>query len=761
MALYHTIASYPLLIQGFSRTQENDGRPGIDGVTIASFEADLGKEIGRLHQELINKTYKPSPLLLFERRKVGGGSRILSVATVRDRIVQSSAFIVLNPVIDTHLEDTSYAYRKGFSREMAARKINQLYRDGYEWIVDADICNFFGQINHDILLQRLADIVKEDDIIELVKSWIQCECVFNYEKSRMEMGIPQGLSISPILANLYLDKFDEELTEKGYKLVRYSDDFIILAKSKPQAEKALQVTQDLLADLELELNPEKTHITSFDQGFKYLGYLFVRSLVMSASKKDTSKPDTVSEYQDTRPGSKAKTTLLKHLKALDKKETADTSPPPAEDSISPKEIDVEASVGQSLLQALQVKGISLDDFIKDLAENKKITSLTTDESLPDEDLFVSEEDIINSGPSEQKGIPTPEKPAPQANVNTKVLSLKRTLYIQEQGTVLSKESNRFVILKDSQELLDIPSIKVHQIVIFGTCTITPAVMQFCLYSNIPIILLSSRGKYFGRIESGDAGNSDLERLQLLRTFDASFTHSFAKDIIRGKLTNQKVLLQRSVRRRRNSHISDSIEKLKHMNASLKKTLSIDTIRGYEGRSAALYFQIFGRLFDQSTPFYSENFKRIKRPPTDPINSMLSFGYTLLSANIISFLRSYGLNPYIGYFHALRQGHPALASDLIEEFRHCIDSLVVQIINKHILTDKDFYFVKDPYTPCYMTNTARKEFVRQFELRMSLPTTHPETGVKADYRRCIDLQVRQLTRVIKGEKYKYKPFTLYF
>lgn len=753
MNLYSQISSYSFLIKGFDKVLESDGAPGSDGVSLISFDENLEENINRLRAELVNFKYKPKPLLMFERLKNDGTKRRLMIPAVRDRVVQSSAYIVLNPIIDAQLEKESFAYRQGLSREAAARKINMLYDEGYTWIVDADIRKYFDNINHDMLLKRFEEIIPEKDVIDLINSWVKAEYFFNNNKVKIQSGVPQGSVISPMLANLYLDKFDEEIIKQGYQLVRYADDFIILTKSKGEAERALEITRDLLTTLKLELNKEKTVIKSFDEGFKYLGYIFLRSLITPASPKDTALPlGKASSYIENEVINKIR---QKH-KSIKGQPEAKTDEELTESKISSTEI------GAAFLEALSKKGITLKQFLEQsaVAVNQNTAALMPNEEVAK--ALLSEEEFEEEESVEEVKEITP----PEAKPNLTVL--KHTLYIQEQGSILKKEGNRFVVIKSGsltgggdKELSEIPAIKVREVIIFGSCTLSPSVIQYCLKARIPVTLLSSRGRYYGRIESTDQPNGEYAKLQILRTMDEKFSLDFAKKIVAAKINNCRVHLQRRIKRKANDRLTETVEKLKTIINRLEISQTIDEVRGYEGNAAAVYFSTFGNLFDQSTGFYKEKFIREKRPPKDPINSLLSFGYTMLNSCIISFLFARGLNPYIGFVHSLKSGHPALASDIIEEFRNLIDSMVVQIINKKILTQKDFYYAKEPDTPCFLTNEARKSFINQFEIKMHQRTTHATTGFKVDYLRYIDLQVQQFLQVIKGEKEFYEPFTLKF
>ncbi|MBZ0198361.1 MAG: CRISPR-associated endonuclease Cas1 [Ignavibacteriaceae bacterium] len=749
MEFYNQIISYPSLLYGYYRVKENDGAAGVDRVTVDAFEDNLQKNISRLNYELTVGKYQPLPLLAFERKDPPESNsskssrddkiRLLTIPAVRDRVIQSSALNILEPIIDSELEDESFAYRKGFSREGAARRINNLFNKGYCWLLDADIRKFFDTVDHTILFTRLATLLNDDMAIELIKKWVQAEYIFKNKKIKQTIGLPQGSVVSPILANLYLDKFDEEISKRGLHLVRFADDFVILTKTKTEAADALKLTQELLADLKLELNINKTTITSFNDGFKYLGYLFLNSLILPVGAKDKSKPIPFDGKTETL------IEIERFKEITSQKEKVKSFKKNAEST----------EFGKKLLLALEKKGITVEDFISALRQDEAVQAADKSEAK-----VVNEDETEITTPDDNEGTKL-EKTKAGLLLNTEVyaFSVKRTLYVHTQGAELRKEGERLIVIKSDSVLIDIPSLRISQVIIFGSCSITPAAMQFCLTNNIPITLLSSSGKYYGKVESSKGKNIELERLQFFTSVDETFNLALSKTCISGKITNTRTLLQRSIKRRYDTEIEAVINSMKKSLIDLSKAENIEQLRGIEGNAAAEYFSVYGRTLLKETGFYQPVFKRIKRPPVDPINSLLSFGYTLLSANIYSTVSALNLNPYVGFFHTIRQGHPALASDLIEEFRHVIDSLVIQVINKSILTRKHFYFVKDPDTPCLLTKEGRKEFIRQFEIKMNRITTHTPTGKKADYRRCILFQVQQYIKVLKGVKQDYEPMKI--
>lgn len=733
--VYDKIASYSSLLQGFYRVRENDGVPGFDHVSIDDFEENIKENISLLYRQLKRFSYSPKPFLMFESKKHNGKIRLISIPCVRDRVVQESAMIVIEPIIESELENESYAYRKGFSREGAAQKIISLFNKGFCWLADADIHDFFNNIDHSILISRVKEIISDPDAVDLLIKFITPEYYYKNKKYRQTKGLPLGSAISPLLANLYLDKFDEEIKKRGMQLVRFADDFLILTKTKPDAEQAIKVSETLLESLKLKLNAGKTKVSSFKEGFQYLGYIFLNSLVVPASPKDNTRirssffNDSLDE--DTLRKIASKKEKVKKLEAV------------LNSSV----------VGSAFLKALEEKGITLTQFIDEQAK------LSPKENAQAEKTLIKDVETEDDFPDIEPPADIQKvKEVPRA---VSIGEFKRTLYLHEQGCTLSKEGGRFFVTKGETILLEIPIIRISHIIIFGNCLITPAVYQTCLINNIPIALLSSRGRYYGTIDSYVNRNTELEKIQFLRSLDKSFSLAFAINQVKIKIHNSRVLLQRHNKKIKSSEINSVLDRTKNVLQSIDSVSSVEQLRGIEGNAASEYFQNFGTLFNPDTGFYSANFSRVRRPPTDQVNSLLSFGYTLLGFNLFSFLDAYGLNPYIGFYHVDRQGHPTLVSDIIEEFRHVIDSLVLYVINRKILKKSDFYFLKEPSSPCMLTKRGREEYLRQFEIKMHQVTTHSPSGAKVNYRKCLQLQAIQLANYLKGNLSDYHPMKIIF
>ncbi|ETX03376.1 MAG: hypothetical protein ETSY2_33635 [Candidatus Entotheonella gemina] len=699
-SLLHELTRFPTLVRAFDRVEENQGGPGIDGETIQEFSADLEQQLLNLQREVREQRYHPKALLRIYVEKDDGSPRPLSIPAVRDRVLQTAAALVLTPILEPAFEDVSYAYRPGRSVNQAVQHIMALREKGYQWVVDADIRRYFDEIPHGKLVACLREHVADAGVLALVQQWLTMEVVGNHERFRLQKGVPQGSPLSPLLANLYLDRFDETLTDRGYKLIRFADDFVILCKSRPKAEAALELTEAVLDDLQLALHPGKTRITHFDHGFRYLGVQFLRSMAF--------RP----KYADEVP---------EHLKP--------TRMPQAKADARPVATHMEPVPFQA---PLPEEGTAVAEAFRD--------ALT---GLPSEEAKQLWHDLCDV--TEEADFPLPTVGHDP---------YLRSLYLMEQGAVLAKENERFVVRKSGAVLRKIPALKVDQILVFGNVQITTPAMHFCLLEDIPIFLLSSRGRYYGVVESSATDKVLLHRDQFARMAEPGFGLQIARELVRGKVANSRALLLRSARRRSHEGLRLAANALQQIQDRLHEAASLETLRGMEGTAAARYFAVWPELLGTDWPFPG----RKRRPAPDPVNALLSFGYTLLFYNTYALVHAQGLHPHVGVYHALQTGHAALVSDLMEEFRApVIDATVLALLHRRQVRPDDFRMPAEAGMPCRLTDEARKKVTQAFEKAFSRRVTHPDAGGSCDYRRAISLQAQRLVAVIKGEQTRYQPF----
>jgi CRISPR-associated protein Cas1 len=287
--LFEAATRLDALEAAWVKVRGNGGCAGSDGVTLERFALGAPGRLVALQRALREGRYAPEPLRLFEVPKPDGGVRPLAVPVVADRIAQTALAQALGPLVEPELSEASFAYRPGRSVQQAVHAICR-YRDaGFTWVVEGDIERCFERIPHAPLLDRLERLLAErpgaEAVTALVALWLEG---FGHDLGTPGTGLAQGSPLSPLLANLYLDVVDEALEAEGagVRLVRYADDLVLLARSEAGAGAALERLAALLAAHALALNPEKSRVVSFDRGFRFLGHLFVRSMVLKAAFKE-------------------------------------------------------------------------------------------------------------------------------------------------------------------------------------------------------------------------------------------------------------------------------------------------------------------------------------------------------------------------------------------------------------------------------------------------------------------------------------------
>lgn len=253
------------------------GAAGIDRVSIARFEANAPKYLGEIAEQLKTGQYRAQAVRRVEIPKAGGGSRPLGIPTVKDRVVQAAVKRVIEPIFESRFCDTSYGFRPGRGCKDALRAVDKLLREGHTHVVDADLKSYFDSIPHERLKARVAERISDGRVLALIDGWLQQDIVHELKRWTPTSGTPQGAVLSPLLANIYLHPLDQHMLARGYKMVRYADDFVILCHSAHEAQQALAEVQQWVSDNALELNMDKTQVGDClqkGQGFEFLGYRF-------------------------------------------------------------------------------------------------------------------------------------------------------------------------------------------------------------------------------------------------------------------------------------------------------------------------------------------------------------------------------------------------------------------------------------------------------------------------------------------------------
>src|SRR6266487_4227949 len=286
----------------WERVSANHGAGGIDGESIEAFSEGLEERLARLHEELRTDSYTPQPVRQVGIPKVGkpGEWRMLGIPTIFDRVCQQALLNRLEPIFEPVFDDANFGYRRGRSTKDALRKVWKEIEAGREWIVDADLKDFFGSVDHEKLLTLIAQRVADSRVLRLIKAMLKAGSYGKGQLFPSERGTPQGSVVSPVLSNILLTPFDREMRLRGYQLTRFADDWVVTCRSAAEARAAMDAARRILKQLGVELHPQKTRIVHVRYGFEFLGYKIKcgwRKLYLPGSKiRSQARQDALYAY---------------------------------------------------------------------------------------------------------------------------------------------------------------------------------------------------------------------------------------------------------------------------------------------------------------------------------------------------------------------------------------------------------------------------------------------------------------------------------
>ena len=291
-SLIDKVYSRSNLLAAFDKVKRNKGSKtaGIDGVSVKKFKEHLGDNLCQLHEELKSGTYKPEAVKRGYIEKEDGSKRRLGIPTMRDRVVQQALLNILQPIFDPDFHPSSYGYRPNRSAHHAIAKAERFTRHyGLEHVVDMDLSKCFDTLSHNLILTAVNEKVSDGKVLTLISDFLKSGIVEDGKFSPTETGSPQGGIISPLLTNIYLNRFDQYMKGKGIRIVRYADDILIFARTKSEVGKYRAMATDYLEkDLRLVVNTDKTHLTNLQEGIPYLG-IVLRDYGVSVSEKSIGK----------------------------------------------------------------------------------------------------------------------------------------------------------------------------------------------------------------------------------------------------------------------------------------------------------------------------------------------------------------------------------------------------------------------------------------------------------------------------------------
>ena len=306
--LLERILSRENLNRAYKRVKANKGAPGIDGMTVEDALVWLREHREELLEQIRSGKYKPQPVRRKEIPKPDGGVRQLGIPTVIDRVIQQAIAQQLSPIFEPKFIDGSYGYRPNRSAQQAIQKVKEYAEEGYTTAVEIDLSKYFDTLNHELLMNMVREEVRDKRVTDLIKKYLKSGVFAEGLLVKTEEGSPQGGPLSPLLANIYLNKYDQEMTRRGVKVIRYADDIVILAKSKRAGERLLESSKRYLeGKLKLKLNAEKSKVVSVYaiRNFKFLGFalgkgkngIYIRAHAKSLKKAKQKLKELTSRSQ--------------------------------------------------------------------------------------------------------------------------------------------------------------------------------------------------------------------------------------------------------------------------------------------------------------------------------------------------------------------------------------------------------------------------------------------------------------------------------
>jgi CRISPR-associated protein Cas1 len=345
------------------------------------------------------------------------------------------------------------------------------------------------------------------------------------------------------------------------------------------------------------------------------------------------------------------------------------------------------------------------------------------------------------------------------------------LSLMEQGLTVGVDGEVLVVQREGQRIDHVRLGDLDEVLVFGAITLTPHAIAALLRRGLDVVFLTARGRYLGRLMPPNSRNVQLRLAQVEKLRDGDLALRMARAVVWGKISNQRNLLLRAQREMKRQDLARAIGGMREMLASVETAPDLEVVRGLEGQAAALYFGSLGKCV-RNPAFAFE--RRTRRPPRDPANAVLSFGYTLLGMLLESFVLRAGLDPMLGFFHAPEHGRPSLALDILEEFRPVVvDGLMLRLLNRRELAPEDFESLdaeeegdgrqdgaeESGASPrgVWLSDTGRRIFFRGWGRRLREALFYPPRRQALTIEQILRQQVFQVARVIRGDQGEYVPF----
>jgi group II intron reverse transcriptase/maturase/CRISPR-associated endonuclease Cas1 len=699
--LYQKLCDKTLLRTAWLRVSATRSEShGVDGVTIARFKVTLEQELDALAEELATRRYRCRPLRRVFIPKASGEPRPIGVACVRDRIAQTTCLMVLEPIFEPTFSHFSFGFRPRRNAHQALAMARSMIGTGRTWTVFADIEKCFDTIDHDVLLGLLGRRVSDPLILALIRHWLTADVLEFRDFVPVELGVPQGDPLSPLLSNIYLDPLDKHFETRGIDFVRYADDILLFAPGEAEALRALQVLGDYLHDpLHLALKPAKTDYAPVDAGVDYLGFrLTAKTIQVQQSKLDRA---LIHLRQLLTMLGATESTFLQRARALSRinaliRGFRNYFALPEEPVIMRQMQELD---GQLKQMAYKLLPSSLrDDPAWSCRERLVLPDLDKMREAPDgsssqllaHDIYPDDQGSVRPVAwmvePEQLPEPTPQKPTvvtedPGETQESSepeslgVLEHSGRLYVMTHGSYVTVADDVLIVKKRKVEICRRPLDEIGLVFLQGfAMNLSVALTLRCAERDIPVVVAPLVGHPLAVLSPIDSTRSHLRGRQVLRRNDPDVVTAGLR-MLAAKVGNQASVLRYFAKYRRRVDpdlhkrlvaVSDEIREL----AGHLRTLDPcgagvrATAMGIEGHAAALYWGQLMKLVPPELGFKA----RHTQGASDPVNQGINYVYGILYGEVWRALVKVGLDPYFGLMHGSERDQGSLVFDLIEEFR---------------------------------------------------------------------------------------------
>ncbi len=706
--LMRRVADPATLRQAWFRVESKGAKGGAHGKSAADLGADLERELTRLRADLLEGRYVPDPLQRIEVPKHPGESerRALSLPSVRDKVAQEAVRSVIGPILDARFQPCSFGYRPGLGPQKAIQRVSALLsRRGIGWAALADIDDFFGSIDHDLLLGALAEAIGDASILRLVSLWVKMGAVDGRGRWRdAQKGIAQGGVLSPLLANLYLNPFDAAMTARPARMVRYADDLLLLCRSRQEAERTRAAAAEFLADtLHLRFNEHPRPVVAVAEGFGFLGVRFEGGKRLLDAGREERCARHLADWAGEARGQDLEAALLglnqitggwrRYYGTL------------LEQS--------ELQRMDHLLQEAMVKFMA-DALERGAVRGKQAIVEALEALVPvcrrsaaERRTFVAAiaHEAVLANQARLSGAARPRSVAAAVRArkrqHARRIAAGAELVVTSPGVFVGRRDGRVVVRQGPKLLAELPMRTLASLTLAARgVSVSTDLLSDCAATGVPVVLLEPPGELVAVLHPAGGQSAETGLLQLQALHGGCVAIDLAMRICRGKITNQINLLKycRKYRKRADAAVAERLggiiagmEKVRAELATVPLTAGLERARGLlmsiEGRAASHYWEGFGLLIGPDWEFPG----RERRGAQDQVNQLLNYGYAILQSQVQMALVRAGLNPQVSFLHALQRGKPTLVFDLMEEFRaQVVDRSVLGLLRlgSHVGKDPD-------------------------------------------------------------------------